>query len=344
MERNSRFRSRKEQIIMTKVTVIIPNYNGIKFLEPCLSSLGKQTFADFRTVVIDNASTDGSQEFMRENYPWVEIHQMDRNYGFTGAVNEGIKMTETEYLILLNNDTEVEPDFVEKLYQAIDRSDDIFSCSSKMINYYDRSVMDDGGDLYTVVGWQAQRGTGLPVEDYNRSCEVFTACGGAAIYRRSVFDEIGMFDDMHFAYLEDIDIGYRARIYGYRNVYEAGAVVYHMGSATSGTGYSDFKVKLSARNSIYLIMKNMPVLQQGINFFPLLAGYLVKYRYFNRIGYRDAYVSGLKEGLLTAYKCHKVPYKSEHLKNYINIEYQLIKNMFIYVREHYMLKERRKMM
>ncbi|MBE5925398.1 MAG: glycosyltransferase family 2 protein [Lachnospiraceae bacterium] len=326
---------------MEQVTVIIPNYNGIKFLEACLSSLSKQNYTDFKTVVIDNASEDGSQEYIRENYPDVEIVQMDKNYGFTGAVNEGIKRTKTPYLILLNNDTEVEPDFVEELYKAIEKSDDIFSVSSKMINYHNREDIDDAGDLYTVVGWQAQRGTGLDVEDYDKDCEVFTACAGAAIYRRDAFDIIGFFDDMHFAYLEDIDIGYRARIFGYKNMYCSKAVVYHIGSATSGTGYSDFKVKLSSRNNIYLIVKNMPVLQQGINFFPILAGHIVKYRHFKKIGFDKAYLEGIKEGILTSYKCKKVEYDKNNLLNYVNIELQLIKNTFIYVREHMLLKEKK---
>lgn len=328
---------------MEQVTVIIPNWNGMKFLQSCLKSLSVQTFSDFKTVVIDNASTDGSQDFIRDNFPEVEIVQMDKNYGFTGAVNEGIRRTTTPYLLLLNNDTEVEPEFVEELYKAIEKDDTIFSVSSKMINFYDRSKMDDAGDLYTLIGWQAQRGVAHPVEKYNKPCEVFSACAGAAIYRRDAFDIIGLFDDMHFAYLEDIDVGYRAKIYGYKNMYCPTAVVYHMGSATTGAGYNDFKVKISSRNNIYMITKNMPILQLGINFFPLLAGHIVKYMYFKKFGFSKAYLAGVKEGLLTAYRCNKVPYKSENLYNYIAIEKDLIKNTFIYFREYGILKKEQMM-
>ena len=203
--------------------------------------------------------------------------------------------------------------------------------------------MDDAGDLYTLIGWQAQRGVAHPVEKYNKPCEVFSACAGAAIYRRDAFDIIGVFDDMHFAYLEDIDVGYRAKIYGYKNMYCPTAVVYHMGSATTGTGYNDFKVKISSRNNIYMITKNMPLLQLGINFFPLLAGHIVKYMYFKKFGFSKAYLAGVKEGLLTAYRCNKVPYKSENLYNYIAIEKDLIKNTFIYFREYGILKRERMM-
>lgn len=327
--------------MVEQVTVVIPNYNGEKLLETCLDSLKKQTFQAFKTLVVDNNSTDGSRELLEEQFPWVEVVKMDKNYGFTGAVNEGIRRTATPYVLLLNNDTEVETEFVGELYKAIQKSPDIFSCSSKMMNYYQRDIIDDAGDLYTVTGWQAQRGTGHNAAHYNRDCEVFTACAGAAIYRREVFDQIGLFDDMHFAYLEDIDIGYRAKIYGYRNMYCARAVVYHMGSATSGAGYTDFKVRLSARNNLYMITKNMPILQLGINFFPILAGHIVKYLYFKKFGFEKAYLGGVAEGLRTAYRCRKVAYVPEHWKNYLKIEIDLIKNMFIYCREYAILKKKR---
>ena len=119
--------------------------------------------------------------------------------------------------------------------------------------------------------------------NYTKDDTVFTACAGAAIYRRSVFDEIGFFDESHFAYLEDIDIGYRAMIYGYKNCFCSSALVYHVGSGTSGSKYNTFKVKLSARNSVWLNYKNMPLLQLILNFLPLLLGYLVKYLFFCKI-------------------------------------------------------------
>lgn len=130
--------------------------------------------------------------------------------------------------------------------------------------------------------------------------EIFTACAGAAIYRRSVFDEIGYFDENHFAYLEDIDIGYRARIYGYYNMYCPTALVYHVGSGTSGSKYNSFKVKLAARNNLYLNYKNMPALQLVLNFIPLAIGYFVKYLFFCKIGFGKDYKEGFIEGLQTA--------------------------------------------
>ena len=171
------------------------------------------------------------------------------------------------------------------------------------------------------------------MKKYGRSRRVFSACAGAAIYRREVFEQIGYFDEMHFAYLEDLDVGYRARIYGYDNVYCPAAVVYHVGSGTSGSKYNPFKVRLAARNSVYLNYKNMPVLQLALNAAPLALGMAVKRGFFKKIGFEKEYMEGLKEGFSTVKNCRKVPYKGEHLKNYLQIELELIAGLFIYTWE-----------
>ena len=231
-----------------KVTVIIPNYNGLKFMEPCFAALKEQTFKDYALLVVDNGSTDGSVEWLKEHQ--VPSIFLPENTGFSGAVNVGIRAAKTPYVILLNNDTEPQPMYIEELVRTIERSEKIFSVSSRMIQLYQKDKMDDAGDMYTVLGWAFQRGVGRPVKRYGRPCRVFSACAGAAIYRRKVFEEIGLFDELHFAYLEDLDIGYRARLAGYDNVYCPGAVVYHVGSGTSGSKYNSFKVRLAARNNI----------------------------------------------------------------------------------------------
>lgn len=266
-----------------KVTIVIPNYNGKHFMEPCLSSLSEQTYKDFHILVVDNASSDGSIEYMEENYPDIELIKLQKNYGFSKAVNIGIQHSRTPYVILLNNDTTVDTRYVEEMVKAIEKSPKIFSVSSKMIQMYHPELIDSAGDLYTLLGWGVCRGCGRPVSNYTKYDEIFTACAGAAIYRRSVFDEIGYFDENHFAYLEDIDIGYRARIYGYYNMYCPTALVYHVGSGTSGSKYNSFKVKLAARNNLYLNYKNMPALQLVLNFIPLAIGYFVKYLFFCKI-------------------------------------------------------------
>lgn len=321
-----------------EVTIIIPNYNGKHFMEPCLESLTRQTYSDFRILVVDNASTDGTLSYMEENYPEIEVIALDKNYGFSKAVNIGIQNSTTPYVLLLNNDTTVDPHFVGEMVKAIKSSKRIFSVSSKMIQMYHPELIDSAGDLYTLVGWGICRGTGRPVSNYTRQDDIFTACAGAAIYRRSVFKKIGYFDENHFAYLEDIDVGYRAKIYGYRNIYCSTALVYHVGSGTSGSKYNSFKVKLSARNNIYLNYKNMPALQLLINLLPLTAGYLVKYLFFIKIGFGKDYREGILEGLHTARAQKKVRFQPRHLPNYIRIEAELIINTFSYAKDWFRRK------
>ena len=321
---------------MKKVTVVIPNWNGMRYLKICLDSLRAQDTDCFETLIIDNASEDESVAFIRENYPEMQVEVMERNLGFSGGVNEGITRCKTPYVLLLNNDVEVEASFVRKMVEAIEKSDKIFSVSSRMINDRERVIVDDAGDLYTILGWGFQRGVGQKVTDprYLKPCKVFSACAGAAIYRRAVFDEIGLFDLMHFAYLEDIDVGYRAKIYGYENWYTPEAVVYHVGSGASGaTKYSDFKVKISARNGIFLAHKNMSPVQRVLNAFPLYVGRAVKRRFFVKNGYAESYDAGIREGREQRKNTHAVPYTWKHAGNYMAIECQLIGNTFIYVAE-----------
>ena len=316
-----------------KVTIIIPNYNGKHFMEPCLKSLAEQTCKDFKILVVDNASTDGSVEYMKEEYPEIETLVLEKNYGFSKAVNVGIRHADTPYVLLLNNDTTVEPHFVREMIRAIERSRYIFSVSSKMIQMYHPELIDSAGDLYTVIGWGICRGAGRSITNYTEDCEIFSACAGAAIYRRELFKKIGYFDENHFAYLEDIDVGYRAKIYGYKNVYCPSALVYHVGGGTSGSKYNAFKVKLSVRNNIYVNYKNMPVLQLLLNLLPLTAGYLVKWIFFLKIGFGKEYMEGIKEGFATCKEQKKVPFNPLHLLNYCRIEVELIANTFLYAKD-----------
>lgn len=321
-----------------KVTIIIPNYNGKHFMEPCLESLQHQTYKDFDILVVDNASTDGSLEYMAEHYPEIKVIALNENFGFSRAVNEGIQRAKTPYVILLNNDTTVDKDYVKEMVRAIEKSPRIFSVSSKMIQMYHPELIDSAGDLYTLMGWGVCRGTGRPVSNYTDDDYIFTACAGAAIYRRTVFQKIGYFDESHFAYLEDIDIGYRAKIYGYKNAYCSSALVYHVGSGTSGSKYNSFKVKLSARNSVYLNYKNMPLLQLIINFIPLLLGYFVKYLFFCKIGFGKDYKSGIQEGFQKLSSCKKVPFRFSHIGNYVEIELELIANTISYAKDWFKRK------
>ena len=314
---------------MAKVSVIIPNYNGIKYIEDCLNSLKEQTFSDFDIWVIDNASTDGSGIFAKDNYPEINYVQLNDNYGFSRAVNEGLLRTrQSEYVILLNADTKAESQFVEELYKAIDKDDNVFSVSSKMIQMFKPDLYDGAGDLYCSLGWAYALGKDHKIGKYEKECNVFSACGGAAIYRRALFEEIGYFDEFHFAYLEDVDIGYRARIMGYKNRYTPNAVVYHAGSGITGSRYNSFKVRIAARNSWYVIYKNMPTLQIIINLPFILVGFMVKAMFFIIKGYGREYLSGMKRGYLMCTEGKKYPYSSKFLGNYVKIQLELWLNLF----------------
>ena len=311
-----------------KSTVIIPNYNGIKFIENCMRSLEQETSTEYHICVVDNGSTDGSGEWVKENCPYSEIIFLGENTGFCGAVNAGIKACKTPYVILLNNDTEVEFGFVKALEDALEREPKSFSVSAKMVDLYDRNRLDGTGDLYCALGWAFALGKGKAVKgNYEKSQEIFSACGGAVIYRKAVLDDIGIFDENHFAYLEDCDLGYRAQIFGYRNYYTPDAVVYHAGSGVSGSRHNEFKVNLSSRNSVYLIYKNMPALQIIINLPFLFVGFLVKYLFFLKKGlghtYRKGIIKGIRLCLGKEGKSKKIRFSRKRFPDYARIQWKL---------------------
>ncbi len=317
-------------------TIIIPNYNGIKYIENCLTSLAGEPAA---VIVVDNDSTDGSRELVQEKFPTVRLLALDKNYGFCTAVNRGIRESEidgTTYVILLNNDTVVETGFVRALEKALDRDETVFSAAAQMVNLYHPQRIDDAGDYYCALGWAFAAGKDKPRETYDQPRQIFSACGGACIYRRSVLEKIGLLDENHFAYLEDVDIGYRARIHGYRNLYVPQAVVHHAGSGVSGSRHNVFKVKLSARNNVYLIYKNMPPLQILLNLPFLLAGFLGKTVFFVKKKLAKSWFQGTAEGfrLVCSEKGRKkrVRFACSHFPAYCRIQWELWRNLWYRVR------------
>lgn len=314
---------------MAKVTVVIPNYNGEKYLGDCLKALKEQSMKDFDLIVVDNGSQDESVRIVREGFPGAELIRLDKNYGFSKAVNDGIRTARTEYVILLNNDTRVEKDFVKALFEAVSRDDRIFSVSARMLQMNDPQLIDSAGDMYCCLGWAFARGKDKPSGRYDKRADIFSACAGAAIYRKSVFNVIGYFDEKHFAYLEDVDLGYRARINGYRNVYEPRALVYHAGSGLSGSRYNTFKISLSSRNNVYVPYKNMPLLQLILNLPFLLAGFIIKTVFFVRKGEGRTYIRGIRKGILMCVNGQKYPYRNKNLGNYLKIQLELWRNMVL---------------
>lgn len=318
---------------MQLATVVIPNLNGKKYLKDCLDALERQTSQDFSVIMIDNGSADGSAEFVKANYPEVAVKRFAENRGFCGAVNEGIRMAKTKYVILLNNDTICSPSFVEELIEGMEARTDCFAGSARMVQMQDPGKMDNCGDFYCALGWAFTPAKGKSIQSYESARKVFSACGGAAIYLRRVFDEIGLFDEAHFAYLEDVDVCWRAKIAGYQNWYFPKAVVKHVGSATSGSVYNEFKVRHASRNSIYMIYKNMPLLQIILNLPFLAAGYLIKTLFFIRKGFGALYLQGIWQGILLCSREKKVKFQWKHLKQYGRIQLELWVNLIRRIRD-----------
>jgi len=168
---------------MTDLSIIIPNFNGKHFLKLCLESL-KVQHDPFDVIIVDNGSTDGSVRFVKDNYPDYTLIENKENLGFSAGVNQGIKASSSEYVFLLNNDTELESNCISNLRECIEEGDDIFAVASKMIQSHDRSKLDDAGDEYTILGWTRKTGDGKSSNLYRKGRDIFSACAGAALYRR----------------------------------------------------------------------------------------------------------------------------------------------------------------
>ena len=222
----------------------------------------------------------------------------------------------------------IEEDFVEEMLAAIRRHKNAFSCGARMVQYHDRDKLDDVGNYYCALGWAFARGKDKDINHYDKEQKIFSACAGAAIYRKKIIDRIGDFDEEHFAYLEDLDIGYRARIFGYQNWYAPKAKVYHVGSGTSGSRYNQFKIRYSSRNNIYLIYKNMPFLQIVLNLPFLLVGFGAKILFFASKGFGREYLAGIKNGFQISRKNRKVKFSMRNFPRYIQLQVELWINIF----------------
>lgn len=241
------------------VSVIIPNWNGAHLLPTCLDSLKRQTYPNFEIIVVDNASTDGSRELIASSYPGVRVVPLDSNRGFAGGVNAGIRASQAPIIVLLNNDTEAEANWLEELVGALTADPRAGMAASKLRLFDERDKLHSAGDFYGVDGvpgnrgvWQVDRGQ---YDDPASTPPVFGACAGAAAYRRELFERIGDFDEDLGSYCEDVDLNWRARLAGYGCAYAPRAVVYHRVSATGGGTRASYYV---GRNFILVLVKDYP--------------------------------------------------------------------------------------
>ena len=191
------------------ISVIIPHLNGKHHLDDCLGSLRNQTFTNFEVILVDNGSTDGTQQYAREQYPEVRLLELGENRGFTGACNAGFAASFGEIIILLNNDTETDPNWLQTIVDGFAHQPDVGSIASKMLLFDRRQVFHTAGDFYSVSGLPGNRGVWQQDNgQYDQQEPVFSACGGAAAYRRSMLDEIGFLDDDFFFSCEDVDLAW----------------------------------------------------------------------------------------------------------------------------------------
>lgn len=318
-----------------KVSVVTPNFNGERFLKTFLDSLNDDSEYIGEVIIVDNGSSDGSLEYLKNNkfdFPLVLVEN-DKNLGFAPAVNQGILKAENELIFSINNDTELKKGSIKALIDLITSSDDIFSVQSKMLQYNNKNLIDDVGDEYNLLAWTKKTGENHDSSEFSEVKEIFSSCAGAAMYKKSILEEIGLFDDNFFAYMEDVDLAIRSKINGYRNLLCPDAIVYHIGSATSGSRYNEFKVKLAARNNVWVVHKNLPIPMKIVNFIFLFAGFFIKYLFFVKKGFGSTYLSGIREGLSTRNKIKKVKFNSINTKNYFKIEYRLIINTLKFLKK-----------
>jgi GT2 family glycosyltransferase len=253
------------------VSIIIVNWNGKHFLRDCLSSLRTQSYHDFEVILVDNGSTDGSGELVKEFFPEVQILALFHNKGFAGAVNEGIRAAKGEFIALFNNDAIAHDQWIEELVKGIHSSGEVGFCASKILRLPDRRKVDTAGDSYTRFGVARKRGWNGGRDEFLKPELVFGACAAAALYRKSMLEEIGYFDEDLFCIYEDVDLSFRAQLAGFQCLYVPSAIVYHHVGGTAGTK-NRFALYYGQRNLESVFLKNMPGLLL-IKYFPLHLGY-----------------------------------------------------------------------
>jgi len=286
---------------MIDFSIIIPNYNGQKFLKKCFDSLKKQTFKNFEIILVDNNSSDDSINFCEKNYPEVKLIKMKSNGGFASAVNAGYNQSSGNLIALLNNDTEVDKDWLKEVKQAAESQPVAGFFASKMLDFEDRTIIDScgdglhwGGRSYNIGQLEKDNG------NFDKDELVFGACAGAAIYRKEVFDKIGLLDDDFFMYLEDVDFDFRAQMAGFKCLFVSKAKVYHIGSATSGKR-SAFIFKYSTKNRLHLIYKNYPTSK----LFTKLPNIIFSECRFFAASIKHAYTKEYFQGIFMAFKEHQ---------------------------------------
>jgi GT2 family glycosyltransferase len=243
-----------------RLTAVVLTYNRRELLETVLTSLAGQRSEPFDTVVVDNGSTDDTVTWLTDNWSEVRVVALAHNVGVTAALNVCVQAAESEFVALLNNDVELDKECLRNMMTELDAHPDAGAATAKLVDFYNRDVIDGAGDIFFWSGEAARRGQSARDEgQYDEPRPIFGACGGAAIFRRRALEEVGPFDEDFFAIREDVDWSFRAQLLGYTCRYVPSAVAYHMGSATLGRAPSDFVLYHNWRNEIWVVLKNYPL-------------------------------------------------------------------------------------
>jgi GT2 family glycosyltransferase len=240
-----------------EISLVIVTWNGLKYLDACLAAVAAQQDVDVETILVDNASTDGTGEYVRDRYPWVRLVSLSENRGFAGGNNAGVRVASGRLVAFLNNDTVADAGWLRALKRGIDEANGFALATSRIVYIHDSGIIDSAGDGMFRWGGAFKRFHGAPATKAAESTEVFGLCGAACMMPRAVFDELGGFDDHFFNSHEDVDLSYRARLRGYRCRYVADAIVRHHGSGTLGT-LSAYAVFQGQRNLEWCYLKNTP--------------------------------------------------------------------------------------
>src|SRR6188508_2725139 len=239
------------------ISVVIVTWNGRQYLDACLNAVAAQVGVRIETILVDNASSDGTVAYVSERFPSVRVVSLSENRGFAGGNNAGVREARGQFVALLNNDTVAESTWLQTLLAGLNEKAGFALVTSRIVYMHDPGVIDSAGDGFLSSGGAFKRHHGQKVEMARESVEVFGVCGAACLMSKRVFDELGGFDEDFFASHEDVDLSYRARLLGYRCLYVADAVVRHHGSATIGR-VSDFAIFHGQRNLEWLYLKNTP--------------------------------------------------------------------------------------
>lgn len=240
-----------------KVSIVVLNYNGKKFLKNCFESLKNQTYSNYEVIMVDNASTDGSVEYVQESFPWINVIRNERNLGFAGGNNVGIKNASGDLIVLLNNDALADTKWLEELAKTILSSAEIGIVGGKIYCSRSDKVWFAGGNFFPspYKPWLLNVRKG---DDQMREVDWITGC--AMMFRREVIEKTGLLDDGYFLYFEDVDFCLQAKRAGFKIVYNPNAIVWHEGGGVTKKLGSK-KQYIEYQSKFRFIFKNLPLLQ-----------------------------------------------------------------------------------